>query len=55
MRFRRASSDSWELREIHPLFASLIVELPKVAARHKKAQSRLYPDPTGGRGDTQLR
>lgn len=55
MRFRRASSDSWELRELHPLFASLLVELPKVAARHKKAQSRLYPDPTGGRGDAQLR
>jgi hypothetical protein len=55
MRFRRASADSWELREIHPLFASLLVELPKVASRHKKAQARLYPDPTGGSGDAQLR
>jgi hypothetical protein len=55
MRFRRASADSWELREIHPLFASLLVDLPKVAARHKKAQARLYPDPTGGTGDAQLR
>lgn len=55
MRFRRASADSWELREIHPLFASLLVELPKVASRHKKAQARLYPDPTGGSGDDQLR
>ena len=55
MRFRRASADSWELREIHPLFASLLVELPKVASRHKKAQSRIYPDPTGGAGDAQLR
>ena len=55
MRFRRATADSWELREIHPLFASLLVELPKVASRHKKAQSRLYPDPTGGSEDVQLR
>ena len=47
MRFRRASTDSWELRDIHPLFASLLTELPKVAARHKKAQARLYPDPIG--------
>jgi hypothetical protein len=55
MRFSRASPDSWELREIHPLFASLLVDLPKVASRHKKAQARLYPDPTGGAGDAQLR
>jgi hypothetical protein len=55
MRFRRASADSWELREIHPLFASLLVELPKVASRHKKAQARLYPDPAGGLDDAQLR
>ena len=55
MRFRRASADSWELREIHPLFASLLVELPKVASRHKKAQARIYPDPTGGSEDAQLR
>ena len=55
MRFRRASADSWELREIHPLFASLLVDLPKVASRHKKAQARLYPDPTGVTGDAQLR
>ena len=55
MRFRRTSADSWELREIHPLFASLLVELPEVASRHKKAQARLYPDPTGGQGDAQLR
>jgi len=55
MRFRRASAESWELREIHPLFASLLTELPKVASRHKKAQARLYPDPTGGADDAQLR
>jgi hypothetical protein len=55
MRFRRASSDSWELRGIHPLFASLLVDLPKAASRHKKAQARLYPDPTGGADDAQLR
>ena len=55
MRFRRAASGSWELRDIHPLFASLLAELPKVASRHKKAQARLYPDPTGDAGDAQLR
>jgi hypothetical protein len=55
MRFRRASADSWELREVHPLFATLLVDLPKVASRHKKAQARLYPDPTGGAGEEQLR
>ena len=55
MRFRRASADSWELREIHPLFATLLVDLPKVASRHKKAQARLYPDPTGGSGEEEFR
>jgi hypothetical protein len=55
MRFRRASADSWELRDIHPLFASLLAELPKAASRHRKAQARLYPDPTGGEGDEELR
>jgi hypothetical protein len=55
MRFRRASADSWELREIHPLFAGLLAELPKVAARHKKAQARLYPDPIGVDGEAELR
>ena len=55
MRFRRASADSWELREIHPLFASLLADLPKVASRHKKAQARLYPAPTGGAAGAQLR
>jgi hypothetical protein len=55
MRFRRASSDVWELRDIHPLFAGLLAELPKVAARHRKAQTRLYPDPTGEDGDEELR
>ncbi|MEX1044911.1 MAG: DUF2017 family protein [Chthoniobacterales bacterium] len=55
MRFRRASADSWELRDIHPLFAGLLSELPKAAARHKKARSRLYPDPVGPDGDAELR
>lgn len=54
MRFRRTFSGSWELRDIHPLFASLLAELPKAASRHRKAQARLYPDPTGGTGDAQL-
>lgn len=47
MRFGRALSGSWELRDIHPLFAELLIDLPKAAARHKKAQARLYPDPCG--------
>jgi len=55
MRFRRAAGDSWEIRDIHPLFAGLLAELPKVAARHKKAQARLYPDPVGTSGDAELR
>lgn len=55
MRFRRASTDSWELRDIHPLFASLLTELPKAASRHKKAQARLYPDPIGGEDNTEFR
>jgi hypothetical protein len=55
MRFRRASTDSWELRDIHPLFASLLTELPKVASRHKKAQARLYPDPIGGEDHAEFR
>ena len=55
MRFRRASTDSWELRDIHPLFVSLLTELPKAASRHKKAQARLYPDPIGGEDHTEFR
>jgi hypothetical protein len=55
MRFRRASTNSWELRDIHPLFVSLLTELPKVASRHKKAQARLYPDPIGGEDHAEFR
>ena len=55
MRFRRASTESWELRDIHPLFASLLTELPKAASRHKKAQARLYPDPIGGEDHAEFR
>lgn len=55
MRFRRAPDDSWELRAIHPLFASLLAELPSVAARHDQARSRLYPDPAGAGGNEELR
>ena len=55
MRFRRVTSDVWELRDIHPLFAELLADLPKAAARHKKAQARLYPDPVGAEGDAELR
>lgn len=49
MRFRRASTDSWELRDIHPLFVSLLAELPKVAARHKKRSPDFIPTRSAGR------
>ena len=55
MRLRRTSTDSWELRDIHPLLATFLSELPKVAARHKKAQARLYPDPIGGAAHAEFR
>ncbi len=55
MRLRRTSTDSWELRDIHPLLATFLTELPKVAARHKKAQARLYPDPIGGAAHAEFR
>lgn len=45
MRFRRHSSDTFELCEIHPLFAELLAELPRAAARHDNARERIYPDP----------
>lgn len=52
MRFRRISADMWEFRDIHPLFAELLVELPRVLSRRDKAQGRLFPDPTGGDEDS---
>lgn len=55
MRLRRTSTDSWELRDVHPLLATFLSELPKVAARHKKAQARLYPDPIGGVAHAEFR
>jgi len=55
MRLRRTSTNSWELRDIHPLLATFLTELPKVAARHKKAQARLYPDPIGGAAHAEFR
>jgi hypothetical protein len=55
MRLRRTSTDSWKLRDIHPLLATFLTELPKVAARHKKAQARLYPDPIGGAAHAEFR
>ena len=45
MRFRRHSSDAFELCDIHPLFAELLAELPRAAARHDNARARIYPDP----------
>jgi hypothetical protein len=45
MRFRRYSDDTFELCEIHPLFAELLAELPRAAARHDNARERIYPDP----------
>jgi len=50
MRFRRYSSDAFELCDIHPLFAELLAELPRAAARHDSARSRIYPDPIGSDG-----
>ena len=54
MRFRRATAEAWELRDIHPLFAGMLAELPKVAARHKKARARLYPEPMASGVDAEL-
>lgn len=47
MRLRR-HADALELHDIHPLFAELLAELPRAAARHGAARARLYPDPFGG-------
>jgi len=47
MRFRRHSSDAFELCDIHPLFAELLAELPRSASRHDGARARIYPDPIG--------
>jgi hypothetical protein len=47
MRLRRYA-DALELHDIHPLFAELLAELPRAAARHDSARPRLYPDPFGG-------
>ncbi|MBU3664332.1 MAG: DUF2017 family protein [Chthoniobacterales bacterium] len=55
MRFLRTDTGVVELREMHPFFAGLVAELPRVAARHEKAQSRLYPDPAGDGADQELR
>ena len=44
----RHYSDSLELVDIHPLFAELLAELPRAAARHEEARARIYPDPFGG-------
>ena len=54
MEFCRQSNRAYQLCDIHPLFAGLLGELPKVSARHKKAQRRLYPDPSRGEGDEEL-
>ncbi len=55
MRFRRHSADSWELCDIHPLFGSLLEELPQAASRHKKARGRLYPDPCPSEAEKSMR
>ena len=43
----RYHPDGVELYDIHPLFAELLADLPRVAARHEGAHARLYPDPFG--------
>lgn len=49
MRIRRSAA-GLELLDIHPLFAELLAQLPRVASRHESARARLYPDPFGGDG-----
>lgn len=55
MKFRRVDPSSLELEEMHPLFASLLAELPRVAARHDRARGRLYPDPVADTLDDEMR
>ncbi|MBE2180558.1 MAG: hypothetical protein IAE97_08815 [Chthoniobacterales bacterium] len=55
MRFRRTSPHAWELDDMHPLFAGLLAELPEVAAAHDRASGRLYPDPVGKDGPSEMR
>lgn len=53
MRFRRHSSSAFELYDIHPLFAELLADLPRAAARHEGARLRIYPDPFGGHASSE--
>lgn len=55
MNWRRINSRALELGQIHPLFAGLLADLPREAARHEKAGGRLFPDPTGGSGGDEMR
>jgi len=55
MRFRRYSTDAFELYEIHPLFAELLADLPHAAARHNMAEQRIYPDPFGPEEEDEAR
>lgn len=55
MRFQHTDPHSLELDEMHPLFAGLLADLPRDAARHEEARGRLYPDPAGGTGDEEMR
>jgi hypothetical protein len=42
-----------EFGEIHPFFAGLLIELPKVAAAHDRGANRLYPAPAAA-GEQEL-
>ena len=53
MTLSSANEAALEFGEIHPFFAGLLVELPKVAAAHDRAQSRLYPAPVAA-GEEEL-
>lgn len=50
MRFRRYSSDAFELCDIHPLFVELLADLPRAASRHESARARIYQDPVDADG-----
>lgn len=55
MHLRRKTAEACEISGIDPFLAALLAELPRVAARHRKARQRLYPDPADGEDGEELR
>lgn len=55
MSFQHSDPHTLELGEMHPLFAGLLADLPRDAARHENSLGRLYPDPSGEGGDEEMR